>query len=199
MEQLKNIIAKNLVNLRKLHGYTQFELAEKLNYSDKSISKWERGESIPDVAVLKEIADLFDVTLDYMVEEEHSKPTAEPTQIVKRKTYNRGFITGICILLVVLIAMTAFILADIIAGEKTGLHWLTFIYAIPATMVVWLVLNSIWFNKRRNFLIISLLMWSILLALFLSFLPFGINIWKIMLLGIPGQIIILMWSRLRKK
>ncbi len=199
MEQLKHIIAKNLVELRKLHGYTQFELAEKLNYSDKSISKWERGESIPDVVVLKEIADLFEVTLDYMVTETHINTTVEPTQIAKRKIHNRGFITGICLILVVLIAMIAFVLADIIAGTKTGIHWLAFVYAIPVTMVVWLVLNSVWFNKRRNFLIISFLMWSSLISIFLSFFPFGINIWKILILGIPGQVIIYMWSKLRKK
>ncbi len=199
MEQLKHIIAKNLVELRKLHGYTQFELAEKLNYSDKSISKWEHAESIPDVVVLKEIADLFEVTLDYLVTETHTNTTVEPTQIAKRKIHNRGFITGICLILVVLIAMIAFVLADIIAGTKTEIHWLSFVYAIPVTMVVWLVLNSVWFNKRRNFLIISLLMWSSLISIFLSFFPFGINIWKILILGIPGQVIIYMWSKLRKK
>ena len=77
MTDLKNIIAKNISDLRRENGYTQFELAEKLNYSDKSVSKWERAEAVPDVAVLKEIADLFGVTLDYMVEEEHKQKTID--------------------------------------------------------------------------------------------------------------------------
>ena len=63
---------------------------------------------------------------------------------------------------------------------------------------MWLVFNSIWFNKRRNFLIVSLLMWSVLAAIFVSFLVFGTNIWQVFILGVPGQFIILMWSRIRR-
>ena len=61
MEELREIIAKNISDLRKKSGLTQIELAEKLNYSDKAVSKWERGDSVPDVGVLKQIADLFGV------------------------------------------------------------------------------------------------------------------------------------------
>lgn len=197
MEELKIIVADNIAELRKNSNLTQLELAEKLNYSDKSISKWERGESIPDVAVLKEIADLFGVTLDYMVQKEHTKK-AETKPDKKRKVYNRGFITGMSIILVWLIATSAFVLLDIFV-ESSMVYLLSFLYAIPVSMIVWLIMNTIWFNRRRNFLIISLLMWSILLALYITFLPF--NLWKIFVIGIPGQIIIIMWSRLhlRKK
>jgi len=197
MDYIKKAIAKNITELRKEYGFTQIELAEKLNYSDKSISKWERAEAIPDVVVLKEIADLFGVSLDYMIELEHSQTTKSKLYI-KRKLHNRAFITGMSIIVVWLLAMLTFIVLDItIGGIK--LHWLTFVYSVPLTMVVWLIFNSIWFNKRRNFIIISLLMWSGLLAIFTSFLFFEINIWKIILLGIPGQIIIFMWSRLKSK
>lgn len=196
MDDLKVVIAKNISDLRKSHGYTQFELAEKLNYSDKSVSKWERGDSIPDVVVLKELADLFGVSLDYMTEAEHAVKT-EPKQTVKRKIHNFSFITGISILLVWLIATLVFVIIDIVA-KNAVMHWLAFVYAVPVSMIVWLVLNSIWFNRRRNFLIISLLMWSLLLSVFITFIPF-VNVWKIFVLGIPGQIIILMWSKLRSK
>ena len=67
MEDLKLIIAKNISTLRKAAAMTQFELAEKLNYSDKAVSKWERGESLPDVSVLKAIADIFSVDKDFTV------------------------------------------------------------------------------------------------------------------------------------
>ena len=67
MENIKQIVAKNIADLRRASGLTQMEFAEKLNYSDKAVSKWERGDSLPDVAVLKQIADLFQVTLDYLV------------------------------------------------------------------------------------------------------------------------------------
>ncbi len=197
MEKIKLAIAKNITELRKDYGYTQFELAEKLNYSDKSVSKWERAEAVPDVVVLKEIADLFGVTLDYMVSSEHS-PKTQPMLYIRRKLQNRAFITGISLILVWLIAAIAFVILDLtMSGIK--FHWLTFVYSVPATMIVWLVLNSIWFNQRRNFLIVSLLMWSVLLAIFVTFLFFSINVWKILFLGIPAQVIIFMWSRIRSR
>ena len=74
MHDWKFIIAKNIIALRQNRKMTQAELAEKLNYSDKAVSKWERGESVPDVLVLKSIADLFGVSLDYLLEENHTPP-----------------------------------------------------------------------------------------------------------------------------
>ena len=67
MDELKNIVASNLIELRVASGMTQSQLAEKINYSDKSVSKWERAEAIPDVAVLKNIAEVFGVTVDYLI------------------------------------------------------------------------------------------------------------------------------------
>lgn len=197
MNDLKNVIAKNIAELRKACGYTQLELAEKLNYSDKAVSKWERGEAVPDIAVLKEIAELFEVSLDYLVEAKHDEKQ-EPKQISKGKIHNRGLITGISVLIVWLAATLAFVLIDIIA-EELKISWLGFIYAIPVSMVVWLVFNSIWFKRHRNFLIISFLMWSALAALYLSLLLFSFNLWQIFILGIPAQIIIFMWSGLKYK
>ena len=55
MEDLKQIFAENLSALRKKKGWTQMELAERLHYSDKAVSKWERGESLPDVVILKPV------------------------------------------------------------------------------------------------------------------------------------------------
>ena len=72
MDELKNIIAENLQSLRRDAGMTQAALAEKLNYTDKAVSKWERGESVPDVAVLRDIADLFGVTVDYLLRSDHT-------------------------------------------------------------------------------------------------------------------------------
>ena len=69
MEDLKKIIAKNITDLRTAKGITQLELAEKLMYSDKNISKWERAEAVPDVVVLKTLADMYGITVnDFLVE-----------------------------------------------------------------------------------------------------------------------------------
>ncbi len=197
MQELKFIIAKNITELRKRDSMTQLELAEKLNYSDKAVSKWERGEATPDVAVLKDIADLFSVSLDYLVEEEHPK-IPEPKRVSRLKKHNRAIITGISILLVWAVATFCFVTTDIVI-KSIKVHWLAFIYAVPVSMVVWLVFNSIWFKKHRNFLIISVLAWSVLVSFYITMLVFGFNLWKIFLIGIPAQIIILMWSMLKNK
>lgn len=195
MQDIKAIIAKNISTLRQEEGLTQLELAEKLNYSDKAVSKWERGESVPDVTVLLEIANLFGVTLDYLVQSEHKSEIKKIKNL--RVIHNHAFITGISIALVWLIAALCFVVVD--STVTTNLHWLTFVYAIPVSFVVWLIFNSIWFNSRRNFAIITLLVWSCLAAFYISFLVFGKNLWLIFILGVPAQLIILMWSRIKGK
>lgn len=196
MSDLKLIIAKNISELRRAAEMTQFELAERLNYSDKAVSKWERGESVPDIAVLKEIADTFSVTVDYLLESEHGKKKSQkPANRVR--FVNHGFITGMSIMLVWLVALIIFVTGDMLRDYTTNRHWLVFLWAVPATCIVWLVFNSIWFNPRLNFLIISLLMWTSLAVVHVSLIVFfGINIRLLYLLGIPGQVIILFWSRI---
>lgn len=197
MDELKNIIAENIQSLRRDAGMTQAALAEKLNYTDKAVSKWERGESVPDVAVLRDIAALFGVTVDYLIRRDHTEATeVVPIHSKKRRVSNHASITCMSILLVWLLATFAFVLIDIVSPALQT-HWLAFIYAVPVSMIVWLVFNSIWFNRRRNFLIISLLMWSVLASFFLTLLPLGANLWQIFGLGIPGQAIIFLWSRLK--
>ena len=198
MQDLKPIIAQNIAELRKAASMTQIELATRLNYSDKAVSKWERGESLPDVAVLKRIADLFQVTIDYLVTADHTEPHDARTVYQGRELRNRRIIMGISVLLVWLAATIAFVVVDIVMGSSAR-NWLIFLYAIPVSMVVFLVFTSLWFNPRWNFIIVSILMWSLLVCLHIGVLLLGFNIWIIYILGIPGQAIILLWSGLKLK
>ncbi len=196
MEELRSTIAKNISSLRQASGMTQAELAQKLNYSDKAVSKWERAESIPDVSVLRDIAVLFGVTVDYLLTQDHVTALPETSLPQELNTRNHSFITAMSIVLVWLVATFLFVLIELLPYPATT-HWMVFIYSVPISLVVWLVFNSIWFNARRNFLIISLLMWATLASIHISFLPFKYNIWLIFVTGIPGQIIILLWSKIR--
>lgn len=196
MNHIKTIVAKNITELRKMKGITQLELAEQLNYSDKAVSKWERGESMPDISVLVDIADLFGVPLDYLVREEHAKKEL-PLEQEKESKYSKTSITVVSVLLVWLIAMLVFVVGMLAVGRMTY-QWLAFVYAVPVSLIVWLVFNSVWFYTRRNYLIVSLLMWSCLISMHLSVIPFGKQIGLIYLLGIPGQIIIAVWALIRK-
>lgn len=199
MNDVRTAVAKNITELRLLNSMTQTELGERLNYSDKTISKWERGESTPDISVLAELAELFGVSIDYLAGRE--REDAPDTQALQRECrearYNRRVISYISESLVWLIAVFAYIVASLIARRATFPR-LFFVYALPIALTVKLVFNSIWFNVRHNYYIISALIWSILATIHITFLHFGINVSLVYLLGIGGQIVIILWSFIKK-
>lgn len=190
----KRIIANNITELRKAIPYTQAELAEKLNYSDKAVSKWERGESIPDVIVLKQIADLFGVTVDYLLTESHSN-NSEKQNLPKQLNRNRVLITGLACMLVFLIATSLFVILQL--STSLPKLWIVYIYSIPVCAILLIVFNSIWGKKHHNFVYISVLVWSLLLSVYLTVGNY--SNWLIFLIGVPGQIIIIMWSGIKAK
>lgn len=196
MEDLKITVAKNIADLRKAANMTQLDLASRLNYSDKAVSKWERGESLPDVVTLKTIADIFSVTVDYLLQQEHLQETAVIRRYSKRQHRNHAIITAMSSMLVWLIATFVFVNIDLISKEFHR-HWLIFVYAVPVTAIVLLVFNSIWGRRKMNFLIISIEVWSLLVAVYLTALPY--NLWMIFFIGVPAQIIICLWAGLRLK
>lgn len=196
MGDIKYKVAKNITELRILNNMTQMELAERLNYSDKTISKWERAESSPDISVLVEIADLFGVTLDYLVRAENIEEA-----VIEHKTnetkYNRRAISYIAEGGGWIVAIFAFIVTTLIIRKMT-FQWLYFVYTLPIVLIVKLIFNSIWFNPRHNYLIVSALMWSILAAIHITFLYFKVNVSLIYLLGAAGQVVIVLCSFINK-
>ena len=205
-EKLKDLIGKNIASYRKQAGLTQAGLAEKLNYSDKAVSKWERGESIPDVITLAQLADLFEITVNDLVADPNILPEGTPgnlekamTQVsekaLKRKA-NKNIILGLSSILVWFVALLAFVLlSSFPAVEKYC--FLLFFYALPANAIVALSLLSAWHDFRWNKALISAIAWGSLLSIHVSLLIFlNFNLWKIYLLGIPGQIAIFLWFRM---
>ncbi len=194
MEDYKRIVANNITELRKAVPLTQAELAEKLNYSDKAVSKWERGESIPDVAVLKQIADLFGVTVDYLLEDVH--PLKATMQSVPRQLKkNRLLITGLSCMLVFLIATFVFV----VLGLATNLEriWLSYVYCVPICSIILIVFNSIWGKTKLNFVFISFLVWGLLASVYLTIGDY--SKWLIFVIGVPAQVIIFMWSGIKAR
>ena len=191
MDEIKNIVAKNIAKIRLRHHMTQMELAKKLNYSDKAVSKWERGESLPDISVLVEIADLFDISLDDLVRAEGvGKGRKQPK-------YNRNILTCIIEASVAMLSVIAFVVTYLFTREIT-FQWLYFVFSVPVIITLRLIFNSIWLNPRNNYGIVSALMWSVLAAVHLGLLYFGIEVSAIYLLGIPAQIIIILCALIRK-
>lgn len=200
MEQLKMIIAGNIGQLRRNFGLTQLELAEKLNYSDKAVSKWERGESVPDIVTLKAIADLFQVSVDYLLRADHPVETEIKRAYTRRQRRNHRLITLMACVLVWLIASFVYTSVDVALPTERARVWIMFIYAIPLTLIVLLVFNSIWGKRHLNFTIISFLIWTVLTCIYLSaLLFFNYNLWLVFIIGIPAQVIVGLWSGLRYK
>ena len=191
MENLNLVIGKKLLYLRKRNKLTQAELAEKLNYSDKAISKWEKGESLPPVEVFYNISKLYGVSLDFIIGDETVDPQPIKNDDRKRIYLN---ITNLAVVSVWFVALVLFVLFDIISHTS---QWMVFAWAVPASFTVALIFDCIWHKQKGIFWLISLLIWSILLCFTLQFLTF--NIWKILLVGIPVQIAIFICSRMVKK
>ena len=104
---LKENIAKNLVELRTQAKLTQLQLAEMLNYSDKAVSKWERGEAIPDLRVLIRLSEIYGISLDDIVKGESVAPKVQPK---RRISGVRAFIVAMAAVLVWFVATLVFML-----------------------------------------------------------------------------------------
>ena len=202
-EKLKLQIGSNIANYRKGAGLTQAGLAEKLNYSDKAVSKWERGESMPDVTTLVQLAEQFGITVNDLLADPDALPgnpgklekamTQVSEKALKRKA-DKGIILSLSSTLVWFVALFFFV---VISSFDIPYSWLAFFYAVPANAIVLLSLRSAWRDFRWNKVLISCIVWGSLVSIHASLWVFlGVNVWKLFLLGIPGQIAIFLWFRM---
>ena len=192
MEDIKNIIAKNISNLRKENKLTQLELAEKMNYSDKAVSRWERGETLPDIDVLLKLCDLFNVKFEYLISENPSESSKKKTN--KAEIGNKLTIALLAVSIVWLIATFIYVYSEIIFNTST---WKIFIWAVPATFLVGQVANILWGNRKIGLALTSGFCWTLLASIYIQYL--SLNMWLIFLLGIPIQVSLILWSNLKPK
>ena len=203
LEKLKYQIGANIASQRKRAGLTQAGLAEKLNYSDKAVSKWERGESMPDILTLIQLSELFSVTVNDLLADPNELP-GNPGKLEKamsqvsekalRRKANKHVIQGLSTTLVWFVALLIFV---VVSSCDLPYSWLAFFYAVPVDAIVMLSLRSAWRDFRWNRALISIIMWGTLVAFYMTLLvPFGLKIWKMFLLGIPGQAAIFLWFRM---
>ena len=204
-EKLKNQIGSNIAAYRKRAGLTQAGLAEKLNYSDKAVSKWERGDSVPDVVTMVQLAELFDTTVNDLLADPNvlpgnpgglEKAMTQVSEKALRRKASKNIILGLSTTLVWFVALLIFVVISSFRILEPY-SWLAFFYAVPANAIVLLSLRSAWKDFRWNRALISAIVWGSLISIHVSLLVFlGLNIWKIYLLGIPGQIAIFLWFRM---
>ena len=203
MSNLKYIISRNLISLRKKSHLTQAELAEKMNYSDKTVSKWETGETTPNIEVLQAISAFYDVRIDQIVTENFN---IEQTVSIKERKVSHMAIMLLSIFSVWLLATALFTFFLWSRDPNlTRTSWLFFIYSIPISALLSVIGISVWGHKRKYgwiSLFSSLLSWSVILSVYLSLIVIPtnpINIWMLWIIGIPVQIILILAFRIKKK
>ena len=197
--EINKIIAKNLVYYRKEAGLTQAELAEKINYSDKSVSKWESANGAPDVYTLMQLAELYGVTLNDLVRAD------EPEKKEKRPRNSRVWIMLLSSGIVWLVATCFFITMQLWIPEIAP-WWLAFLYAVAANAIVLIVFAGMWKYKIAHFISVSTLIWSALTCIYLTarfiFAHFKNDysaLWLVFILGVPLQVLECFWGLFRAK
>lgn len=186
-QKLREYFAKNLSTYRKALGITQLELAEKLNYSDKSISKWERGDGLPDLTVTAQLADIFGLTVNDLI--------AEKPRRRFLSTRNKTIITLLSIGVAWLIASILFFLFQLVAPSFSS--WLFFIYAIPTSSIIAIVFSAVWWKKIHLFLSVSLLIWSLAVCIVVSLSISSISL--IFIVAAVFQILTILWFLIKKQ
>ena len=195
----QELLANNLAYYRKASGLTQLELAEKFNYSDKSVSKWERGEGFPDIFVLKSLADFYGITVDDFYREEHKQITNQGRSL-RKQVYFKLLSIGIGWLVTLI---TFFLLNTLFKELHANVRfqtWLVFVYGALVSGIILLVWDFIYHHRFLKMIDTSIIIWTATLSLYLTFLVImDLNLYLIFVVAVPLQILEIIWYLFRRK
>ena len=193
MEELRKIVGNNLAELRKRKGLTQLELAEKFNYTDRAVSKWENGDTLPDLEVLYQLCEFYGVTLDYLTHEDNAmfvKDDREELSFV-----NKVSIVCLSISFVWILATAIFVISLL---RHTTPLWQAFVWAVPVSALFMTFFNRRFFHRRITFVILwSVFTWSLIASVYLTLI--NLQIWPIWFIGIPVQATLFFWLNIKIK
>ena len=184
-EEFNKSVGENLAKYRKFNNYTQIALADKINYSDKAVSKWENGECLPDVYVLKQLADLYGVTVNDLI-----TPKTKPRASLSKTNHFFTPLLSCCIVWVVAV-LAFFILWAFVKGYDKP--WIAFIIAIPISAIITLVFSCIYKNRLNQFISISVIIWTFILSLHLLLIDVLNEISMLYIIGIPVEVMVIIW------
>lgn len=200
-DEIKSNISKNLVKYRTASGLKQSEVAQKINYTDKSVSKWERGDGTPDIFVLKSLAEFYGVSVDDLLSDGSDKPLPDKPKLMRHKHL---IINLLSVGLVWLVAVTLFFLLNLILGlfeVDCSRNYIVFILAVPVSGIVQTVFSEIWWSKLSSLIAVSVIIWGCVAFVFVMFISFNLNFAdrdKIFLISAVLQVLAILWFFLRK-
>jgi len=193
LSELKLVTASNIIKLRTGAGMTQAELGAALNYSDKTISKWERGEAIPDAYVLTQMAEIFGVSVDMLLSSHDKWQPAPDPDAVPDRSYSVSMIIAVAVIGVWTLALTAFVALWLVGI----IRWQIFAVALPISILTYLVLICV-FGKRRHLqYVIAVFVFSLFLTVYLLFLQS--NPWQIFLICVLAEVLVFLSCNIRKR
>ena len=197
-KDIKPIIAKNLTSLRKQSGLTQAELASKLNYSDKAVSRWEHGDTLPDINVLYQLCDFYGIDMNTLVSDDEDSLAPTPPIIDLRNSLRfRVCIFGLAVAVVWIVATIIFLYSGIIG--QGAYYWMAFVWAIPVSSLLLAIFSQLWNFSICTIVFRSTLCWSLLATVYLQLLiSDAYNVWMIFLIGVPVQATIILWALLKR-
>ncbi|MBQ8173999.1 MAG: helix-turn-helix transcriptional regulator [Clostridia bacterium] len=194
MKDIKPIIAKNLGYFRREAGLTQAELAEKLNYSDKAISRWENGDTLPDINVLYFLCEFYGIDMTVLTSADAEATRPLPTPEENKRAARDSLAYRLC--LYGLMAAVVWLVATIVFLYTK--QWIAFIWALPVTS---LALRYLWRGKTNTlfrFIVNTAFIWTLIVAVFLQYLLIGYNLWPLYLVGLPLQCMLILWYRIKQ-
>ena len=179
---VEQIIAKNLIELRKVRGLKQTELSEKIGYSDKTISRWEKGTSVPDISTLVSLSNFYNISIEDLITEGAVSKSIEEE---RRKSQEKAINDYSMILLAIL---TVWFLATLVylgTGKFQGVYyWQAFVCAVPlSTLIVYRRSSKKNNIKWFKFLLLSLLIVSLVATCYCLFIKY--NFWQLFFGIIP--------------
>lgn len=201
MKSLNEIVGENLTFLRKKAGFTQLEFGEKFSYSDKTVSKWENGSVLPSVDILKQIADFYGVSTDYILRE-HNNEKEFKSIIKQTPNFNKKTLI-VCLIITIIFTIGMTIYLASIWNMKTSdpninRYWVVFLWCVPVSALVISFAAKRVFKYPRSVLIFrSIFIWTVLASAYVSFLYSG-NYWYLFFIGVPLQIVIILIYNLNK-
>lgn len=200
MKNIREIIGDNLSTLRKERKLTQAEIAERFNYSDKAVSKWENGDTSPDIETLNALAQFYGVTLDYLISEDSSENKASYVKKQNKPESNKIASCALAASIVWIIATIIYVYGIINKSDNGSRLWVSFAWSIPPTCIIVLFFDARYFkNRLLKLVLLSTMFWSIITA---SYLTIGVmndwTLWPVFIIGVPLQISLILWYQTKK-
>jgi len=178
MENLREIIATNIINLRKAKNWTQVELARRINFSDKAVSRWEKGEVMPDIETIQRLSEVFDVPMTAIIEKQKNQQQETKTKPTKQEVLSQIFL--VCEIWTILSVAYAYL------NISSGLNvWKIFLWGVPATVLLLYIVNLRHKHNVSSFVYGTIFIWTFTACLFIQMIH--LHAWFFFILGIPIQ------------